>query len=478
MDTSKEGHRKLGRGRELRPDDLPPSAGRPGYLSHSLLIATLSRTTTGNEADMNAKIHQQRTFHLLNAEGRNFDIVATLESQNGDKPTFRMSYRNGTLRDDPISDLPDHVRADLEALRAVEGASATGMRSMAADNAAFYLEKANFSSAQQILRQPATIEELVKLFADVEVALADTGKDNPIAVRTKMIVGAAAKVLKAHEKHVRSRKEDMDIFGHAENAYLLAFLQFDAIRKGEAALPLKVEGTRPQRRERIAQFERVFPESKLKVLANGANEDLRERVAVSVRKRMRAEAVSKYVEDVCAPVWKAAALHARSVLLLPDFRVAGRPAPGRDPRTFEGFLATNGVSFEVGMVGRSTTAPFKGSTEWACAFSSAGGEVFKVKFFTGNNDEPTAEAVLEAMQSEAGTIIGRERDEWLNDMGYADGKMENVRLGEKIFAEIVSNCAKMREFFGEDAYIALMTDVGDTPPMSPEDFRNESAMAM
>jgi hypothetical protein len=424
---------------------------------------------------MTTTILLERKFHLLNAEGRNFDIVATFEKSNGEKK-FRLSFNNGTLSADPIDDLPDHIRADIAALEAVNGCYEYGSRDHVAENASYYLDQNNFAQATSILRHPATIQDMVALYAEVEIALAKEGEHNPIDLRMKKLSNAANKVLEARAKFKRDGRDDM--FGTLENLYLLAFLRLDAVRRGENVMPTKVEGTRPQRRERIAQFERVYTETKLKVIGDGANAEFRDRIIVAVRKSMRTAAIAKYIEEVCAPVWQAAAIHARSILMLPDYRVAARPDPASDPRTFDGFLDFHDVSYSVAQVGRSNREPFRGAMQWACTFTAANGEVFEVPFFTGDHREPTAAVVLETLQSDAGSVMGRERDEWLQDLGYADGKMEQVRIGETVFAQINANCAKMREFFGSDTYIALMTDVGDTPPLSPNDFEESMAPSM
>jgi len=420
---------------------------------------------------METKPKLKRTFQLLNLVGRNIDLVASLESYAGQEPRFNLACKNGSIYDIPLSALPTDIQNDLREFLFVNGRDKNGLRIHAIENTVYQLENARFALAQQELGAPSTTEELIQLYADVEDKINAKGKDNPINSQLYLVKVAASKVLEAKQRYLDGKAAD--IYGHLEGAYLLAYMKFDALKKvSESPLPNKVEGPRPDRRERIAKYEKVYPLEKLNKIAFGSGDEMLNTLRDVFWKRLLTKAVATYVNDHCMPIWKSAFDEAKLLLTLPDFRVEGRPAPEKDPKTFEGFLATNGLSFTTTHIGKSSVSPFRGSNEWKCEFSDADGKTFTVPFFMGSADTPTAETVLETLQSDAASIFGRDRDDWIEELGYADS-IQNVRLGEKAFETIERHTAEMKELLGSEAYAAFMTDVGDNPPLSPSDFEQE-----
>lgn len=420
---------------------------------------------------METKPKSKRIFQLLNLDGRNFDIVVSLERIADQAPRFSLVCRNGSLSDTQISVLPSDIQSDLREFLFVDGRDEDGLRIHSIENTVFHLENAKFSLAQQVLGAPSTIEDLIKVYADVETIINDESDNNPVKAHLKRIKTAAQKIIGLLQ--VGSQKPE-DIFGTFEKNCLQAYLEFDALKRGSnSSVPVKFEGNRPERRDRLAKLEKTYPLDKIVKISQGMTEDIEKSVREMFRKRLLTEAVASYVNEHCAPIWRNAVAEAKLLLTLTDFRVDGRPAPEVDPRTFAGFLATNGVSFEATRIGKSSIPPFRGSNEWNCEFTAADGRKFTVPFFMGSDETPTAETVLETIQMDAVSIAGRERDDWISELGYGDN-IQNVRIGEKAFAAIQRNSAKLKELLGDEAYVAFMTDVGDEPPMSASDFEQEA----
>lgn len=422
---------------------------------------------------MDVEIILQRKFYLLNSEGRNLDVVACLRSFGRGVPTFSVTTQHGPLTRQDLSSVSADIRADLETLMSVHAADRDGVQMHAVANAVDCLLTANFSNAQKSLRDPATVKDLVQIYADVEAEMTKPGPQNPVVIRMKKIKDAAKLAMEARAAYTAGKADDL--FGHLENAYLLALIKFDAVRKcNDAAIAKKVEGTRPERRVRIARFEKVYPSRKLEDVIKGGKTEFQVRATDVLRQGILTQAVEAYVKSVCAPVWKASAVKALEILSLPDFRFDGRPDPSVDPKTFVGFMNSNGIDFSAVWMGKSNVAPFRGSNEWSCEFKSADGKTFTVPFFIGDERRPTVGMVLESLQRDSASIAHQDKIDWMREMGY-EGSVEKIRMGERIFDAIVRNNDGLKTFFGEDIYVSLLTEVGDDPPMVPEDFEPETA---
>lgn len=420
----------------------------------------------------------KRKFFLLDEEGRNLDVVAQIRD-SGTGNYFSVGSQHGFFKRDPAS-LPEAVRDDLHKLMALHLAGEDGSPMHAFLNATYHLQNLRFTDAAESLGVPGNARDLINIYADVEAMVTDKGPENPVRVRLEAIKKATAAVKAARAKFAKAKSEDVGLYGRAglacaqaEDNYLRAAIAYDRMRQtGDDVSREKPTGTRLEKQKQIDRFERVYRWIKDdRISLDVLNSEIEGEVKENVRKRLLAQAVRDYVERVCRPLWQEAAVEGRRLLSLPDFRDDRRPDPNVDPRTFKGFLAANGVSFDAKKVGQSSHPTFKGLIEWSCTFSANDGRVYALPFFS--NDPLTADVVLEHLQSQSASTMGYDdRDQWIKDLGYDDG-IESVRKGEREFDEIIRNDAAMRAFFGETAYTSLMTEVGDNPPLRVEDFQED-----
>lgn len=425
---------------------------------------------------MNETTKTERKFLLLDEDGRNIDVVATLRD-SGTGAYFSLTSQNGIFTPNAAS-IPEDVRSDLFKLRAVHLAAADGTPMHALANSIYHMEQMKFTDAAKSLGVPNNAKDLIQIYAEIEDDLEcepDNGRPNPLDERLDAIKKAAEAVKKARVEFMANR--GVGTFGRPEEVYLRSLMAYDRMRLTGKPFPLyeKIDGTIVKKQEKIKLFERKYPwVRETEAPAYLPVQAEKETIKKSVRSALLAKAVADYVERYCRPLWVEAAVEARRILALPDFKDARRPDPSVDPKTFEGWMANNGISFIVVRLGPSKSPEFKGGNDWTYTFTTKDGREFSDSFSTGSAIKSvTAASVLENLQMDCASIAYHpDRDQWLRDFGY-DTDVKTLRKGEKAYDATVRIEAALKEFLGKEAYVALMTEAGDNPPLRAEDFEVE-----
>ncbi|BCB22099.1 hypothetical protein [Bosea sp. ANAM02] len=396
----------------------------------------------------------KREFLLVDGEGRNVDVVATLGP--GANGYFSLTCNSGRDHERILASATDEVREDLEALAAVHLADRNGTPMQAIANAAYHLREHRFREAADLLNVGSDIREIYELHAASIMTL--MGPSSVIESRTKQVIAQLQVVQQAKTEYQRDERLRERIF-EAPGRLFRAIKRLEDLLAGNDPAPAQQTSLHEQKKA-IAAFEKTNA-ALLKAEPHQLRNYVKDRLTKVMTYKVFDDAVRQYALEKCAPVWAARAEAALAALAKPSYRVESRPDPSVDPKTFDGFCATHGIELEV--VSRGSA---KEGAHWHyhfdCTFRNAGGS-FVTPFFMGRNQKPVIADILESLQSEFSSVDGMDRDSFLSEMGY-DGSIKDVRKGEDIFATIQRSLASFQTAFGEDVYNELLTSVGDNPP--------------
>lgn len=397
----------------------------------------------------------KREFLLTDDEGRNVDVVATLGAGAGGY--FSLTCNNGAAHERILSAATDEVRDDLQALAAVHLADRNGTPMHAIENAAYHVREHRFAEAASTLDADIDIREIYELHAKATLTL--MGPSSLIETRTKQVLEQIKAVQQAKSEFERDERLRERIFAAPERLHR-AITRLSALLAGnEPGFP---ERTSLQaQKTAIAAFEKANAPL-LRQAPHELTEHVRKRLTPILTAKVFRELVVQYAVEKCAPVWAARAEAARAALEKPSYRLESRPDPSVDPRTFEGFCASHGISMNVVSRG-SSLENRRRRFDWECSFRKEDGTTYSTKFFTGRDLKPTVADVLSCLQSDFASAEGVDQDAFISELGY-DTSLPQVREGERIYATIQTSLTEFREAFGEDTYTELLTSVGDDPP--------------
>ncbi len=398
----------------------------------------------------------KREFLLVDGEGRNVDVVATLGP--GANGYFSLTCNSGCDHERILAAATDEVREDLEALAAAHLADRNGTPMHAVENAAYHLREYRFQEAAASLDAGRDVREIYELHASAIATL--MGPASLIETRTKQVLEQLKVVQQAKTEYERDERLRERIFAAPERLFRAIKRLEDLLAGNDPGLTERT--SLHEQKKAIAAFEKTNA-ALLRKHPHQLTEHVKDRLTKVLTYKVFRDAVRQYVLEKCAPVWTARAEAARAALAKPSYRVDSRPDPSLDPKTFDGFCATHAISLEVVSRGNTMESGHR-RYHWNCTFRIAGGGgSFSTPFSMGRDQKPSKGDILECLQSDFASVDGVDRDSFLSDLGY-DGSIQKVREGERIYATIQSSLASFQTAFGEDVFNELLTSVGDNPP--------------
>lgn len=386
-----------------------------------------------------------RRFLLLDAEGRNLDVTAKLEKLSGNKdPYFSIGANQGGRKEILAAEMPEDVRADVEALIAVDGAYPDIGHAHALENGIYHLQNGDFQAAHRTLMGAGPIDDLYLLAGRAASRHAvEFGEE--VRSKTERLKGLASDMLKA-----KAGMEDRAGEGWMAKS-----------RARKAATDL---ATALREEFRVDASD----EAKLRKLATeGPGESFVREVKARHAKACLAELLGKHILETCRPVWQEATRKAMEALTRPDYRDERRPPIERDERTFTGFAATRGLALTATPIrDRTDGIDFPNGRHFSCKIASADVCIF-LEFSQGHavRQEPTIETILESLQGEYGSVHERSRDEFIDEL-FSPKTAAGFRMAERSYDLSVRTGASLRMLLGEDDFRFLMSEVGDNPPLA------------
>ncbi len=420
-----------------------------------------------------------RTFLLLDRDGRNVDVTADLKSHSRQAPYFSITSQNGCNHDVIVASAPKEVLKDIKALVDLHLCDFQGKPMHAVENAIYHLNKAEFEKARQALGAGFPVEEMYKVHAQVAALIDGRAEIDPVREAVSERIRLAKAVLTAKEVAAQEMKDGSSMFMPRQEAYIVAIKRYQAAKERRDYKSILKSGIpAPERAAFVKAFEKGKLFDEVKSLERYAPEGIVEAIKAQLAPKCMREAVEDFVDRMCAPKWAAAAEKGRAILEKPGFRTEARPDPAVDPKTFDGFLATNGVKFEARMVGPSKHPTFRNSLEWVCTLTGAMCSM-TMPYFLGSahgSTPPSAATFLETLQMDISSIEGHNCDSWMEELGFTEN-VASFRAGQKAYEQIIENRAELQNVLG-DAYPAFMTEVGDNPPFSKSHSFEQSTPKM
>jgi hypothetical protein len=157
----------------------------------------------------------KREFGLVDNEGRNVDVVATLST--GANGYFSLTCNNGCDHERILASATDEVREDLEALAAVHLADRNGTPMHAIENAAYHLREHRFQEAAASLNAVSDIREIYELHAASVLTL--MGPASLIESRTKQVIAQVQVVQLAKTEYERDERLRERIFAAPDRLF-------------------------------------------------------------------------------------------------------------------------------------------------------------------------------------------------------------------------------------------------------------------
>ncbi len=409
---------------------------------------------------MSEHVILRREFLLRSPDGRNVDAIAKLAKLSGNRHAhFSLTCQNGAAHDLILASAPDEVADDLRLLADMHLRDEHGIPSHAVANTITHVRDGNFDAALRTLGGVGTREGLQKAYG--EAATLDISTRAAAVEAHREAVGRSALQFKAaHEVVARQaarRREGISYFGPVKRDTMA----LDEARKELATLLfVKPESLDDARALELAKHP---------VLPAG----VAERVRKANERKVFEDTFVAYIDETCLAVWQRHLTDAKEALARPDYLAKGRPRIEDDATTYKGFVSTNGLEFSFqratsnpGMVDmRKDARHFR--------YELRGPDGFVDGHYSKGDPKATslaAEEVLETLQSEFSSVETMGRDEFIEEYGYASDGVAGVRKGEDAYDTIKGNRDAFVEAFGPEAYQALMTRVGDSPPLSEDYF--------
>ncbi len=402
-----------------------------------------------------------RQFLLLGPEGRNLDV------RTGFDRHFSVTSQRGANHEQILAAAPPEVVEDLATLVSLHLCDADGVPMHAVANAAYHILNEDYDAAVRSLGVGATMDDVMGVVRHKALAITQEGGD--ALGKARDAIRQAADRVAVCSKRVSQDRTDGRSFIDTSNLHA-ALLNFRAALSAmEPEVPV---GSRPSAAQRTAGKKLEdggWVDKALAVAASGLGEKSLTALRQTVGRKLVDEGVRKLASERLAPSWSAAAAKGREILDKPDFRLAARPEPDRDPRTFRGFATLNGLSLSTN---RSWRTGREGSERnwWNVTLAHEGtGETYVTDFM--GPTKPDVETLLESFQTDISFVTFDDMEAYIEGMGVSD--LKSVRDGEKAYAGSVEEGRSLRSMLGPEAFKALMTDVGDDPPVSPEAWNDD-----